>query len=177
MRTTISLSALVIAAGLAAPALAQTATEGGKQPAKPGVQSGQQQSDSKDMTTPGTGMKPGSAEAPQGGKQPAQQGVQSGQKPDAATGQGTGTAGAAGTGAAGQPGVAPEHQRSATEDMTRAVPTMKPGDQPASTGAAQGQGPGGWTADQKLRSTDQKGAVEQPGPGGASGQSPAQPSR
>ena len=68
MRTTISLSALVIAAGLAAPALAQTATEGGKQPAKPGVQSGQQQSDSKDMTTPGTGMKPGSAEAPQGGK-------------------------------------------------------------------------------------------------------------
>jgi hypothetical protein len=173
MRTTISLSALVIAAGLAAPALAQTATEGGKQPAKPGVQSGQQQSDSKDMTTPGTGMKPGSAEAPQGGKQPAQQGVQSGQKPDAATGQGTGTSGAAGTGTSAQPGVAPEHQRSATEDMTRAVPTMKPGDQPAATGAAQGQGPGGWTADQKLRATDKEGAVEKPGPGASPGTPPS----
>jgi hypothetical protein len=180
MRTTISAAALIIAAGLAGPVLAQT-TQGGKQPAQPGVQSGQQ-SDSKDMTTPGSEARSGSVEAPQGGKQPAKQGVQSGQQPGAATGQGAGTSGTSGTGAAGAaapaPGTAPEHQRSGTEDMTRAVPTMKPGDQPASTGAAQGQGPGGWTADQKLRATGKEGAVENPGPGGAGAQPPAQqPSR
>src|SRR5512134_1653679 len=124
MRMTISAAALIIAAGLAGPAFAQTATQGGKDPAKPGVQSGQQP-DSKDMTAPGTQMKPSSAEAPQGGKQPAKEGVQSGQQPGAATGQGAGTSGAAGAGAPA-PGIAPEHQRSGTEDMTRAVPTMKP---------------------------------------------------
>ena len=104
------------------------------------------------------------------------------QRPGAATGQGAGTSGTSGTGAAGAaapaPGTAPEHQRSGTEDLTRAVPTMKPGAQPASTGAAQGQGPGGWTADQKLRATGKEGAVENPGPGGAGAQPPAQqPSR
>jgi hypothetical protein len=135
------------------------------------------------MTTPGSETRSGSAEAPQGGKEPAKQGVQSGQQPGAATGQGAGTSGTSGTGAAGAgapaPGTAPEHQRSGTEDMTRAVPPMKPGEQGAGTGAAPGTGqPGGWTADQKLRATGKEGAVENPGPGGAGAQPPAQqPSR
>lgn len=144
MRTMLSAAALIVAAGLTAPALAQTT------PIKPP----DHQTSTQEMNKAVPQMKPG---------QPGGQG--------AAGGQGAGTSGTAGAGAAapqpGQPGVAPEHQRSATEDMTRAVPTMKPGDQPAATGAAQGQGPGGWTADQKLRATDQKGAVEKPGPEGS----------
>ena len=47
MRTTISAAALLLAIGLAGPAFAQ-ATEGGKQPAKEGVQAGQEPSAAKD---------------------------------------------------------------------------------------------------------------------------------
>lgn len=65
----------------------------------------------------------------------------------------------------------PEYERSATEDMTRAVPPMKPGEG-AGTGAAPGTGqPGGWTADQKLRATGEKGAVEATPGGGGQGTS------
>ncbi len=157
MRTTIYTGTLVLAAALAAPALAQTSTT----PIKPP----DHQTSTQEMNKAVPQMKPDAA---------GQQGA------GAAGGQGAGTAGtgAAGAGGAGPAVKPPDHQTS-TESMTKAVPTMKPGEAPASTGAAQGQGPGGWTADQKLRATGKEGSVEAPPPGagGASGQSPPQPSR
>lgn len=48
-----------------------------------------------------------------------------------------------------------KHQRSATEDMTRAVPPMTPN---ARTDMS--SGPGGWTSDGTLRETGTRGAVE-----------------
>ena len=86
MRTTISAAALLLAIGLAGPAFAQ-ATEGGKQPAKEGVQAGQEPSEAKDIAKPGSGTARGQAtgtpdaQAPEGGKQPAKEGVQAGQEP------------------------------------------------------------------------------------------------
>jgi hypothetical protein len=161
MRTTVYAGSLVLAAALTAPALAQTATT----PIKPP----DHQTSTQEMNKAMPQMTPGAA---------GQQGA------GAAGGQGAGTAGTAGTGAAGAGGAGPavkpqEHEKSATEDMTRAVPPMKPGEQGAGTGAAPGTGqPGGWTADQKLRETGKEGAVEKPGPGGAGAQPPAQqPSR
>ena len=153
----------------------QTETQGGKQPAnRKVVRSGQQQSDSKDMTTL-VGMKPGSAEAPQAAsgrlsrvcnlvRSPARLQARTPARPVRRVREQQASL------------VSPPSTREAPRgDMTRAVPTMKPGDQPASTGAAPVRATVAGRRIKSFGATDQKGAVE--APPARAGQQPAQPSR